>query len=786
MRTASGYALAVLGRGHRRAAWALLLGLAALVAAPARAQLPGLPTVGGGGDGGAPRLRLAGSNGVADSARALARQLQDHLEKRRPQIQRALADVRAALGAASSAAPATDGGTPAALGVDPNLEKLRAALENEQDLLQQGADAARKAEVIAESHPQVPREVHDLDAVVALERSARAAEREAGTAAEAVGTGSLDLEVAAAGAGASPRARLATENDRIEAARAALARAHALEARAQAQRLRVRADAWWAALRITPQALKDAEEAVRTAEHRLARLPSGGEADGGIEGSATARLADARAEAAAAELKAARVHLAAARALATHHTPAAGELQVTPLAARLAALAQKRADLEGDLATLRAAGGRTTTRQRRLKEADDALKLAVRRLGDARILAETVTERLGAPKPVPRWLAWLRAVLVAILGLLLISYGQRLIHLLVASEGALGKRLKLTSRSAAKLDIAVTLSWALVVVVGAAAAIVWWAFGLDVTVKQALEHLASPLFLVDDQPVSLFSIAKLVAALILAIVVSRALRRFLSTRLWPAFDWDSGLTNALNTVTHYLILAVGFFLGLRFVGIGLSSLALFASVLGIGIGFGLRNIAENFISGLIILAERPIKIGDYIDIDGTLEGQVRQIRARSTTVVTRDNISVIIPNSAFVGGRVTNWSHGDPRVRLRTVVGVAYGSDTDLVRKALLQVADRHGKVLKKPAPEVQFKNFGDSSLDFELLVWIDDQQDRFRIASNLHFAIDAAFRRLAIEIAFPQMDVHLKSLDPQVEQRLQVLLAAADKGPGEKPGNPG
>ena len=611
------------GRGHRRATWALLLCLAALVAGRARAQVPGLPALGG--DGGAPHLRLAGSNGIADSARALARQLEAHLEKRRPQIQGALAALHATLRAGAPAL-ATDGGVAApARGTDPALAQLQAALKEEQDLLQQGAAAARKAEAIAEARPQAPASVQDLDAVVALERSARAAEREAGTAAEAAGTGQLDLEVAGAGADASPKAHLTAESARLQVARAALARAHALEAQAQARRLRIRADAWWAALRVTPQALKDAEEAVRAAERRLARLPSRGEGDGGTEGTAADRLGDARIDAAKAEVTAARVHLAAARALATHRTPAAGELQVTPLAARLAALAQKRADLEGDLATLRAAGGRASTAQRRLREADDALKQAERSLGDARILAETVTERLGAPKPVPRWLAWFRAVLVAILGLLLIYYGQRFIHLLAVSEGALGKRLKLTSRSAAKLDIAVTLSWALVVVVGAAAVIVWWAFGLDVTVKQALEQLASPLFLVDDQPVSLVSIAKLVAALILAIVVSRALRRFLSTRLWPAFDWDSGLTNALNTVTHYLILAVGFFLGLRFVGIGLSSLALFASVLGIGIGFGLRNIAENFISGLIILAERPIKIGDYIDIDGTLEGQVRQI-----------------------------------------------------------------------------------------------------------------------------------------------------------------
>jgi len=194
------------------------------------------------------------------------------------------------------------------------------------------------------------------------------------------------------------------------------------------------------------------------------------------------------------------------------------------------------------------------------------------------------------------------------------------------------------------------------------------------------------------------------------------------------------------------------------VGIDLGSLALVAGAIGVGLGFGLQNILSNFISGLILLAERPIAIGDRVEVDG-VAGRVRQINLRSTTVVTSDNISIIVPNSAFITSKVVNWSHGDPKVRLRLPVGVAYGTDPDRLKRVLLAVADAHPKALKDPAPTVLFEAFGDSALNFELAVWTAEMlatPRRFR--SELNFAVEKALRENDIEIPFPQRDLHLRS----------------------------
>src|SRR5436190_12983186 len=153
------------------------------------------------------------------------------------------------------------------------------------------------------------------------------------------------------------------------------------------------------------------------------------------------------------------------------------------------------------------------------------------------------------------------------------------------------------------------------------------------------------------------------------------------------------------------------------VGLNLTSLAVVAGAVGVGIGFGMQNIVHNFVSGLIILAERPIAIGDRIEVGG-VAGQVRQIRLRSTTVVTNDNIAYIVPNSDLITHTVTNWSHGDLRVRIRLPVGVAYGTEPVRLEQLLLQVALEHPKVLREPAAAVFFTGFGDNALEFELAVW--------------------------------------------------------------------
>jgi small-conductance mechanosensitive channel len=193
--------------------------------------------------------------------------------------------------------------------------------------------------------------------------------------------------------------------------------------------------------------------------------------------------------------------------------------------------------------------------------------------------------------------------------------------------------------------------------------------------------------------------------------------------------------------------------------VNLTSLGFLAGAVGVGFGFGLQNIISNFISGLIILAERPIAIGDRVEIGG-VAGQVREISLRSTTVVTNDNMAIIVPNADFITQRVTNWSYEDPRVRFRVPFGVAYGTDLPKLRTLMLEVAAEHPKALKEPEPELFFVGFGDSSLNFELAVWSSESTlspRRFR--SELFFAIEKKLRESGIEIPYPQQDLHVRTV---------------------------
>lgn len=185
-----------------------------------------------------------------------------------------------------------------------------------------------------------------------------------------------------------------------------------------------------------------------------------------------------------------------------------------------------------------------------------------------------------------------------------------------------------------------------------------------------------------------------------------------------------------------------------------TSLVVVFGALGIGLGFGLQNIFNNFMSGLILLFERPIQVGDDIEINGTW-ATVRKINVRSTQVQTYDNASLIIPNSDLINNQVTNWSFKDKRLRRKITVGVAYGSDIELVRKTLLEIANGAKNVLKYPDPDVLFKDFGDSALIFHLRLWtyIDFM---FEVETEVRFKIDKAFKEKGITIAFPQQDVHL------------------------------
>jgi small-conductance mechanosensitive channel len=189
-----------------------------------------------------------------------------------------------------------------------------------------------------------------------------------------------------------------------------------------------------------------------------------------------------------------------------------------------------------------------------------------------------------------------------------------------------------------------------------------------------------------------------------------------------------------------------------------------AGAVGIGVGFGLQNIASNFISGLIILFERPVQVGDRIEIEN-VNGKVISIGARSTIVRTNDNITIIVPNSKFISENVINWSFEGKRIRFRVPVGVAYNADINLAKKLLLRVADENGDVLKEPKPSVRFIRFGESSIDLELWVWSKEKlQRKAAFISDLNFAIWEKFRSNNVEIPFPQTDLHIRSGKLKVE----------------------
>jgi small-conductance mechanosensitive channel len=221
---------------------------------------------------------------------------------------------------------------------------------------------------------------------------------------------------------------------------------------------------------------------------------------------------------------------------------------------------------------------------------------------------------------------------------------------------------------------------------------------------------------------------------------------------------ERGSREAAVTVAGYSGVLLAILVALGVAGIDFSNLALIAGALSVGIGFGLQNVVNNFVSGLILLIERPIKTGDWIVVGGT-EGYVKRIRIRSTQIQTFDRADVIVPNSELISGQVTNWMLHDVSGRARIPVGVAYGSETQQVNAILLKIAHEHpGVITYNPelAPVVLFRGFGDSALDFELRVHIRNIDNRLRVISDLNFAIDAAFREAGITIPFPQRDVHL------------------------------
>jgi small-conductance mechanosensitive channel len=267
-----------------------------------------------------------------------------------------------------------------------------------------------------------------------------------------------------------------------------------------------------------------------------------------------------------------------------------------------------------------------------------------------------------------------------------------------------------------------------------------------------------PLIELGDSKLTLNNIIKLLVLLVLVLVTERFFRRLLRRRVLARTHLSAELQYAVSRFAGYCFIAIGFFFAFKVIHLDLSALAVVAGGLGVGIGFGLQNVVSNFVSGLIILAERPIAIGHRVEVGG-VAGQVTRINLRSTNVLTNDNITIIVPNSNFITSPVTNWSYGDPKVRLRLPVGVAYGTDVEKLSRLLLEVAAENPSVLKEPASSVRFLGFGDSSLDFELAVWtIEMANHPTRFRSDLFFAVERKLRENQIEVPFPQRDLHLRS----------------------------
>ncbi len=240
----------------------------------------------------------------------------------------------------------------------------------------------------------------------------------------------------------------------------------------------------------------------------------------------------------------------------------------------------------------------------------------------------------------------------------------------------------------------------------------------------------------------------------LAVNIGRAL---LDEKLLNNKTLEPGLRDSIRSIITYLAWGLGILVALATIGVDATSLAVVFGALSVGIGFGLQNIFNNFISGLILLFERPIQVGDVVEVNG-IWAEVKKINVRATVVQTYDNASLIIPNSEFVSQQVTNWSFKDKRTRFNLEVGVAYGSDIELVEKTLLEIVQDFQNVLKYPKPEVLFMNHGDSALIFRLRIWVH-VDDYFKVPSRIRFEIDRRFRERNIEIAFPQRDIHIRTV---------------------------
>ncbi|MEL6374678.1 MAG: DUF3772 domain-containing protein [Pseudomonadota bacterium] len=288
-------------------------------------------------------------------------------------------------------------------------------------------------------------------------------------------------------------------------------------------------------------------------------------------------------------------------------------------------------------------------------------------------------------------------------------------------------------------------------------------------------------FEVGGVKISLWRIFMAIGLFIGLLVLTRLFQRWLDRSVLRKPNVDTGIANSVNTAVNYTGFIIAGLIAVSYAGFNITNLAIVAGALSVGIGFGLQSIVNNFVSGLILLVERPIKVGDWI-VAGEDQGYVRRISVRATEIETFDRASVILPNSELITGRVMNWTHRNAMGRVVVDVGVTYGADADQVIDLLLGCARQHPRVLQYPEPRVFFLNFGASSLDFSLRAYISDINSKLSVETDLRLAVLNALRAADIEIPYPQQDVHLRDLDGPKQALIRAIERQRMPGPGGAP----
>jgi len=367
----------------------------------------------------------------------------------------------------------------------------------------------------------------------------------------------------------------------------------------------------------------------------------------------------------------------------------------------------------------------------------------------------------------PSWGAIAAVVATAALLQLLCSRGRRALQSVASravglpdgspreSAGGRPRLLGLAARAASGLLLVLAaLAW-LAVVFAVSEEFAALMVARDSAIWSLARALTQPLVRIGERSVSLAQVLELPLLLAAVWVAAGLLARLVQSRLARARNGAPGAAESVGFLLRYTLVLAGGVLALQAWGVDVSSLALLASVLGVGIGFGLQNLANNFVSGIVLSLERPVRVGDFVQV-GELKGSVEQITARSTRIRTRDNLAIVVPNSRLLESEVINWTLGDPRTRLHVQVGVAYGTDLRLARAVLLRAAQGHPGVLREPAPKVDMDGFGDSALQLDLEVWTADPRRQDDLISDLYYRIDRRLRRHGIVVPFPQRDVHV------------------------------